>query len=159
MSTIRKIEWFVLAMLLTTVVFAYFNVERVIVRGVSMQPTFLNGQNVFVWTRVPKSSLKVGDVIVLHSDDNSDLIKRIVFIQNASGTEHPPDTVWTPLGPQKFSDLFADYNYQVSRGQLPKPDMHHTIYVMGDNFRRSEDSRVFGPIDPRKIIGKVFNSR
>ena len=109
LRALRKREWTVLGLLLALVIVAYFNVKRIVVTGVSMQPTFKNAQSVFVWTSVPRSSLRSGDIIVFHSPDGDEYIKRIVFIQNNEGTARPPEDVWTTDGPQPFAYLFGDY--------------------------------------------------
>ena len=50
---------------------------------------------------------------------------------------------------------FGLYFLKVEAGVVPTPPLSHTIYVCGDNFRNSDDSRDFGPIDPGQILGKV----
>ncbi len=137
-------------------VLAYFNLKRVVVSGISMQPTFKSGQSVLVWTSVPRDSLKIGDVIVLDAQDGHDLIKRIVFIQNNEGTAPLPETVWTPGGPQPFRDLFTSYYDTTMRQGAVPPANDQRLLVMGDNYEQSEDSRDFGPIAPSQIIGKVI---
>lgn len=152
MSTVQKIVRIVLLVLLFAVIVGFYSVKRVVVDGISMEPSFHSGQGVFVWTSVPIASLKIGDVIVLHSADGNELIKRIVFIQNQQGNAHPPQVVWTPDGDKPFDDLF--YNYAALDSIKPGEDRR--IWVMGDNYEHSEDSRDFGPIAPKQILGKVI---
>jgi len=152
MSTVQKIVRIVLLVVLFAVIVGFYSVKRVIVHGISMEPSFHSGQTVFVWSSVPIASLKVGDVIVLDSNDGDDLIKRIVFIQNQQHTEHPPLLVWTPDGHKSFADLFDNYVALDST----KPGEDRRIWVMGDNYEHSEDSRDFGPIAPKQILGKVI---
>ena len=151
MSTLRKVEWTVLGIALLIAVLAFYNVKRVIVHGISMEPSFHSGQTVYVLTSVRPSSLKIGDVIVLHSDDGDELIKRIVFIQNEQGTAAPPQSVWTPDGEKPFGEMFDNYDKLASEARLDG----RSIWVMGDNYDHSEDSRDFGPIAPKSILGKV----
>ena len=143
---LRKREWIVLGVFLFAALWGYFNLKRVVVQGVSMEPTLHNGQTVIVWKTFPPASLQIGNVIVLRYSSQENLIKRIVFVQNTQGTATPPRTVWTPKGARLFADLFSH--------SPPKP-LANTIYVMGDNFENSDDSRDFGPINPQQIIGKV----
>jgi len=152
MSTLQKIVRIVLLVVLFMVIVGFYSVKRVVVHGISMEPSFHSGQTVFVWTSVPIASLKIGDVIVLHSDDGDELIKRIVFIQNQQGNAQPPQSVWTPDGNQPFSDLFD--NYAALASTAPGDDRR--IWVMGDNYEHSEDSRDFGPIAPKQLLGKVI---
>jgi len=152
MSTFKTIARIVLCIALVSAIAGFYSVKRVIVDGISMEPSFHSGQTVFVWTSVPIASLKVGDVIVLHSADGNELIKRIVFIQSPQGNAQPPQVVWTPNGDKPFDELF--YNYASLDSIRPGEDRR--IWVMGDNYEHSEDSRDFGPIAPKQILGKVI---
>jgi signal peptidase I len=156
LRALRKREWTVLALLLATVTVAYFNVKRIVVHGVSMQPTFKSSQSVFVWTSVRRSSLRRGDIIVFRSPDGDEYIKRIVFIQNANGSEQPPEDVWTTDGPQPFEYLFESFYKDGKDIPGTRPVDDRTIWVMGDNYQQSKDSRDFGPISPKSILGKVM---
>lgn len=153
---LRKREWVVLSILLVLALLAVWNLERAVVTGISMSPTFHDGENLLVWKEVPRSTLKIGDVVVVRHPDGSEIIKRIVFIQNDTGTAVHPTTIWTPRGRLSFDALFSGYFLEVNRGALPTPPPENTIYVMGDNFDHSEDSRIFGPVSPAQIIGKVL---
>ena len=157
MRALRKREWFVLSFLLGVAIIAYFNFQRVVVSGVSMQPTFHTGQTVFVWKHAPVSHLKIGDVIVFNTDDGTEVIKRIVYIQGKDGLPKPPKTVWTPKGAKSFDEMFVDYYAQAggnSGVKAPQPGKVN-IFVMGDNYEHSEDSRDYGPVDPGRLLGKV----
>ncbi len=153
---VRRREWGVLSVLLVLALLAVWNFERAVVTGISMYPTFHDGENLLVWKQVPRSSLKIGDVIVVRHPDGSEIIKRIVFIQNDTGTAVHPATVWTPRGRFSFDRFFSGYFLEVKHGALPPSPPENTIYVMGDNFDHSEDSRMFGPVSPAQVIGKVL---
>lgn len=153
---LRKREWAVLGVLLVLAIVALFNVKRVVVNGISMQPTFKSGQSVFVWTSIPRTSLKAGDIVVFRAPDGGEFIKRIVFIQNVQGTAQPPEMLWTTDGDQPFVELFEDF-YKGGEHVVNDPPIgDRRIWVMGDNYSHSEDSRDFGPIAPRSILGKVI---
>ncbi|MCW3062278.1 MAG: signal peptidase [Capsulimonas sp.] len=156
MRALRKREWFVLSVLLAIVLTAYFNLQRVVVSGVSMQPTFHTGQTVFVWKHAPIDKLKIGDVIVFNTDDGTEVIKRIVYIQGKDGLPKPPKEVWTPKGMKLYEELFVDYDARTEGSGVnkPAPGKVH-IFVLGDNFEHSEDSRDYGPVDPSQLLGKV----
>ena len=155
-TLLRRVEWFFLAFFLILALVVYVNVQRVVVSGHSMEPTLHDGDALLAWKRVPREKLRAGDVIVFRHTDGSELIKRIVFVQNAQGTAVPPELVQVPGGVRRFKTLFRDYNADVKAGRLPKPGLENTIYVMGDNTDNSEDSRVFGPIRPDQIVGQVY---
>jgi signal peptidase I len=44
-------------------------------------------------------------------------------------------------------------NWSLTKGEYVVPEGKY--YILGDNREVSEDSRVFGPIDAKRIIGKV----
>ncbi len=154
-ALLRRVEWVVLGFLLLLAAAAYLTIQRVIVHGRSMEPTFHNGDALIAWKLWGRDSLHLGDVIVFRDADGAELIKRIVFLQNAQGSEAPPQFVQTPGGLQRFSDLFRGYNADVAARRLPAPTRDQTIYVMGDNTDNSEDSRVWGPIRLDQVIGRV----
>lgn len=154
-ALLRRAEWAVLGFLLLCALGAYFTIQRVIVHGRSMEPTFHSGDALVAWKLLGRDSLHVGDVIVFRDADGAELIKRVVFLQNAQGTETPPQFIQTPGGLQRFAALFHEYDAAVAARRLPAPAREQTIYVMGDNTDNSEDSRVWGPIRPDQVIGRV----
>ena len=154
--SLRRREWVWLAVLLLLALLAVRSFERGVVTGISMMPTYHDGQNLLVWKTAPRQSLKIGDVIVLRAPDGGEIIKRIVFLQNPQGTEPLPVEAWTPQGKLPFKTLFGDYFREIKFGIRPAPAPQETVYVLGDNHDHSEDSRAFGPVSPDHIIGKVL---
>lgn len=153
---LRRFEWAFLAVFLIAALGVYFCIQRVIVHGRSMEPTLHDGDALVAWKLISRDNLHAGDVIVFRDTDGSELIKRIVFVQNALGTAKPPELVQIPGGVRSWKTLFHDYNVAVASGRMKAPAPENTIYVMGDNTDNSEDSRVFGPIRQGQIIGQVY---
>jgi signal peptidase I len=128
----------VLLFLLAFAILIYRSFHTVIVKGVSMYPTFKDGQKVYVssayWLVGP---IKVKDVVVL-SDSNADgyIIKRVYR-----------------TGGQTVDEVNAPRSWKLAQGQYVVPD--GCVYVLGDNRAQSEDSRAFGPEALTKILGKV----
>ena len=124
-----------------------------IVRGESMMPTYLNGQSVLVRRRNGLNShLKHGDVVVL-THGREAIIKRIAYL--------PGEEIKDPqlLHASQIRDL-NDYYEQPP--QIQKPNGPRRIFVpenfivvLGDNPRVSEDSRFFGPVPLRDVLGTV----
>ena len=83
---LRRVEWAFLAFFLLLALAAYASLQRVIVHGRSMEPTLHDGDALVAWKLMPRDKLRAGDVIVFRDADGSELIKRIVFVQNAQGT-------------------------------------------------------------------------
>lgn len=132
----------VLLLILVFAIYFYMTSKTVVVSGVSMLPTFKNGQRVFV----SKAYWLIGgindrDVVVVRDDSplNKDgyIIKRIY--------KQEGELVDSVNQPRDRS--FAEGPYRVPEGK---------VYVLGDNREQSEDSRSFGPVERSKILGKVI---
>lgn len=158
-ASLRRREWMFLSVFLFVALAAWVNVKRVEVKGISMEPTFYNSDLAIVWKTVPRASLAPGDVVVFKSADGDELIKRIAAIQSGPDPRFPQ---WLTLADgrrEAVAALFSPYNspYFAGRmiGRVPPPAPDRTIYVLGDNLMYSNDSRDFGPISPRQLLGKV----
>ena len=124
-----------LVVILAGLSFFFYNFQFVIVSGDSMLPTLQTDQRILVckalWAIGPP---RKGDIVVVDTEDGF-IVKRVAYL---AGEEVPADERqfdW-PLGP----------NMIVPEG---------TVYVLGDNRRESEDSRVFGPVKLDRIVGKA----
>jgi signal peptidase I len=127
-----------------------------IVSGQSMEPTYQNGQVVLVrrrnWLSPP---LHHNDVILIRRDRDV-LIKRVYRL--------PGEEIDDP-GIQRlaFINNVADY-YEQQKVQTPEGSMTRLtvpagfVAVLGDNRRNSEDSRMFGPLPERNVLGVVVNA-
>jgi signal peptidase I len=130
--------------------------KMAIVRGSSMLPTYQDGEFVLVNKLAENyGRLKKGDVVIVHMGDD-DLIKRIAFL--------PGDTINAEYAPAfrrvwKYFDVIrlpnSRYN-NYERVKLIVPPGY--IVVLGDNLAISDDSRYFGPVPIKNIIGKVVNA-
>lgn len=131
---------FLVVVLLFTVFF-YFNFHTVEVKGESMEPTFSSGQRLLVskayWLVGP---IKKNDIVVVDSKEHEYVIKRVYAMEGeAVDLYNVPDT-WS------LTNL-AEGEYRVPPNKL---------YILGDNRPVSEDSRVYGPIDAKQVLGKVI---
>lgn len=161
MTRLRKQTWIALGILLALALLLRLNVRQGRIAGPSMSPTYKDGETVLVWTSVPRSKLKPGEVIIFRDTNGDELIKRIAFIR-------PMRPLWQPDPPAgdfrtingghlvPYPLLFGRYFQNVAIGKIPVPSPDRTIYVLGDNLRESDDSRHIGPISPRQILGKVI---
>jgi signal peptidase I len=124
-----------LVILLAITIFTYLNFRTVVVRGHSMEGSFHDGQRVLM-TRAYWlfGQPEVGDVVVLRDSDSRDARLIVKRVAGVAGDVIPPD-------------LTPDHTPLVvpARG----------IFVMGDNMAVSEDSRRFGPVPDRRVVGKV----
>lgn len=135
-----------------------YSAQAVPLDGPSMQPGLHTNERVLVNSlayilRQPQR----GDVIVFHPPDalTQRYIKRVIGL--------PGDTVRLTLtnvyiNGVKLNEPYiapAPYGYS----ENPEPETIHLgpdqFFVMGDNRTNSQDSRYFGPIMQREIIGKA----
>lgn len=131
-----------LAALIIFALFAFFiwkNFRAVEVSGPSMLPTFHTGQRVTVsdayWLF---GQIRDGDIVVFKiPGDSSFIIKRVYKMAGEK-----VDYVNSPKG------------WSFTNGEFTVPP--GTIFVLGDNRPKSDDSRVFGPVELSKVLGKVI---
>ena len=133
-----------LVLILATVCFLLF-FKIIIVHGESMSPNLKNGQIVLLKRNVEYNDLHIGDLVVFKSKEYGTCIKRIAALSGDSISQN--DNELYINGALKFqysTDVVAEY--QINDNE---------IYVLGDNFYGSTDSRDFGPIDYSDVVGKI----
>lgn len=130
-----------LLVVLGITLFMYFNFTTVIVSGNSMEPMYTDKERVLV----SKAYWLVGgirrkDVVVLRGSNGETVIKRVIGL--------PGDTI-------DFFNVPEDWKLQNGEYVVPP----NAYYVLGDNREVSEDSRKFGPVPEKQIVGKVLAQR
>lgn len=131
------------------------------VSGNSMVPTFHSGdylitEKVSYRFREPKA----GEIIVLKNprDESQDFIKRIIAV--------PGDSIQISNSSVYVNDQFLKEDYLpagtptragafITEGTTLKAS-ENQYYVIGDNREHSSDSREWGPITKKEIIGKAL---
>lgn len=168
MNIIKKIIVFVMDILETVIfigsifiVVYLFIMSPHQVKGASMEPTFDTGD--YILTSKISYRLdppKSGDVIVFKSPKNPDVdfIKRIIAL--------PGDQIKILDSEVYVNDVLLNESYIAAKttlfeGGFMKNGFLETVpesylFVMGDNRPRSSDSREFGFIQIRSVVGKVF---
>lgn len=130
------------------------------IKGVSMEPTFYNG-NYILTSKVTYKIRKpiLGDVVVFHSPRNPDIeyIKRVIGL--------PGDTVLIQdqevyVNGDKLDEPYISAKTTILSLGFAQEGVSFTVpedhlFVMGDNRPRSSDSREFGPIEMSSIVGQV----
>jgi signal peptidase I len=160
----------VLAFCLITFVFQSYQVD-----GPSMQTTLQNSDHLIVW-KVQRTLASIthhayipnrGDVIVFGEpglgdygqDSGKQLIKRViglpgerVVVKDGIVTVYNKDT---PDGFQPDKTLPYGNVIVTTPGNVDVTLGDSQIFVCGDNRTNSLDSRVFGPVDAKNIVGKL----
>lgn len=158
------------ALFLTAFVFQSYQVD-----GPSMETTLSHNDRLLVW-KVPRTWAKItghdyipkrGDVVIFNERNlpefgqqvSKQLIKRVIALPGERivvkdndvivyNKEHPkglrPDKT-LPYG-NSIHDTNGDVDIKVPEGQ---------VFVMGDNRTNSLDSRSFGPVAAKDIVGKL----
>ena len=161
-------EWtkaIVIGILLIVVIRSFF-VTNYTVSGQSMMPTLQNQDKVLV----SKISNTVGDidrldVLVFHTDENEDYVKRVIGIPgdiityendmlfiNNKRVEEPYLQSYEAY--KNSEDRFTeDFSLETITGHNQVPQ--GSYFVLGDNRRQSLDSRYFLFIRKEDIVGKV----
>ena len=138
----RKSSVFAMLVFLVFAALVGYYVHFAVVDGISMVPTFKNGQRLTVsnayWLVGP---IKDNDIVVLH-DDYKD-----------SKTGYIVKRVYR-MGGEKVDLANTPHGWSIAKGPYTVPQ--GTIFVLGDNWLHSEDSRVFGAVPISKVVGKVI---
>ena len=120
-----------------------------VVRGQSMYPTYLDGQVVLVSRRHGYSPpLRQNDVVLLRKDRDI-IIKRVYRLEG----EEIDDTFPFVLRMTLANNLGDYYEHKLEGGHIHYIVPQGYIVVIGDNLRVSEDSRFFGPVPMRDVLG------
>lgn len=160
---IELAETFVVSLVILFLIYGFLAFPE-IVSGASMEPLLQDRDRILV-EKVLKNfqEFERGEVIVFHppDDDHTDYVKRVIGI--------PGDVV-------KIADCKVYITRDGSRFTLEEPYLYTnkctnggpgfpegraqkikegTYFVLGDNRDHSADSRLFGPIDEERIVGKV----
>lgn len=172
-SVVREwIESLIIAFILAMVI-RFFIVESFKIPTGSMRPTLLEGDlilvNKFIYgARVPFTDLRLpalrkpgkGDVVVFIYPENpkKNFIKRLIAcaqetVEIKNGTAYVDGK---PLSDMVFNQRYyynrGDYGKEGAKIQVPKDN----FFVLGDNSASSQDSRYWGFVPYKNILGKAF---
>lgn len=154
----ETISW-VLTLLVAFIIFfvcRQFLFAPVKVEGKSMVPTFENNNRIMI-SKITKISHF--DMIVFHSPvAGSDYIKRVIGVPGDT-IEIRNDVLY--VNGKKYKEPYLEANKKkVMPGQNLTGNLKVTVpagslYVMGDNRQYSSDSRDFGFVPKKDVVGEV----
>ena len=145
-------KWLILAVVVFLLVNTFF-ISVFVVDGWSMDPNLVD-KEVILWNKNAYTSAdpERGDVVVVNYPGNikKQYVKRVIGV--------PGETVEVSEGivyinSEKLNEGYLgddvttepDFSIKLKNGQF---------FVMGDNRANSSDSRAFGPVDKRFVLGK-----
>lgn len=162
-NTVRGTIWEIIRFLILAVVIVLpirtFIVQPFIVSGASMDPTFASGEYLIVDElsyniREPKR----GEVVILKypRDTSKFFIKRVIGLPN--------ETVEINNGKVTIKTTSDKIGFTLDEPYIAFKKMDNSInklgddeyFVMGDNRAASSDSRVWGYVPQKLIIGKAL---
>jgi signal peptidase I len=166
-SVIREIlDWgkHILIAVLIGLLLVLFVVQRNEVIGSSMEPNLFEKDQLIVQkiSKLYKGGINYGDIVTVNADNlighmsDKNIIKRVIGL--------PGDIIEVKGGFVYRNNVKLEEKYladtvrtterepMYSKYTVPKD----SVYVLGDNRAVSLDSRTFGPVDNKRIIGEVL---
>ena len=140
-----------------------FVCRTVTVDGPSMMNTLLNGERLLV-TSYPYTPQR-GDIVIISRENRAPLVKRIIAVGgDVLRVDDDVHKVYLNdeelIEPYVYDILQAGESYSGDDDFWAKSSCWEVpqgyVFVMGDNRRRSSDSRDIGYIENHRIIGKAF---
>lgn len=172
-SVVREwIESIIIAFILAMFIRAFFVQAFKIPTG-SMRPTLIEGDiilvNKFIYgPKVPFTGLRLpglrqpqrGDIIVFIYPENpkKDFIKRLIALEGETveiknGTVYVNDKpLLDPLFSKRYYYNRGDYAPEDSKIVVPKD----SYFVLGDNSASSQDSRFWGFVPKKNVLGRAI---
>lgn len=160
------VELFALAACLILLIFTLF-ARLTVVDGSSMDNTLKDGQRLIISDIL--YTPKCGDIVVIQSPDvlgGKAIVKRIIATEGQRVEIYADGVyVYNPDGSGgKLEELDGSLGYKVSFDPSPYYTYRRQsftvgegeVFVMGDHRSVSEDSRSFGTVDARTILGKAY---
>jgi len=162
-AAVELFEWLeIFAFCLATVVIAFtFALRMVTVDGPSMRHTLEDKDRLIISNLFYKPT--AGDIVVfqLPGEDGPPLIKRVIATE---GQQIMIDfNAWEVyVDGEKIDSSYVNFEFpnSMDRGysniEYPRTVAAGRVFVMGDNRNHSKDSRIFGEVDQRYILGRVL---
>ena len=161
----------VVALVMTTYVFQSYEVD-----GSSMETTLSNKDRLLIW-KVPKTLSRLtqhpytpnrGDIIVFSENllssygqvTGKQLVKRVIGLPGEHViVKNGTVTVYNSEQPEGFEPdktlPYGDVITATTSGNVDIIVPVDSVFVLGDNRSNSLDSRTFGPVPDKNVVGKL----
>lgn len=160
---LELLETFVTSLVVLLVIYWTVALPEV-VKGASMEPTFYSDERILV-EKISRffKTYERGDVVVLHppGDEDVDYIKRIVGVPGDIVKVFDCEVYVAKEGekfkleePYLYSGTCTSDGPRLKEGRSIKLEANEYL-VLGDNRSHSVDSRIFGLIGTKNVVGKV----
>lgn len=148
------IESITAALLVITVVFTFF-FRLIDVDGTSMETTLHDSERLIL-SRLPYTPERGDIVVVSQGNDRKPLIKRVIALAGDT-VRVDAETGEVFLNGEKLNETYVNQPTATEKmvGEVTVPE--NQVFVMGDNrgSGHSLDSRTFGCIDVKQLVGKA----
>jgi len=150
----------VLWSIISYLLLSHFILMAVEIKGTSMTPTLLDGQR-YILFRYPYllRTPRQGEIVVIKDPQDQDLsVKRIVALPN-DVVEIRKDGVY--VNNNRLAEPYlTSIALRASGIDTVKPIRlgREDYFVLGDNRSRSADSRIYGPVSRKAILGLIAKS-
>ena len=144
---------------LTVVVIFTFGIRLIGVEGHSMLPTLQDGDRLLVVNPVFYDDYQYGDIVVLTKETflSEPIVKRVIAVGGQTvDIDFASGSVYVD-GKLLKEDYINELTFTDEGIEFPITVPEGSIFVMGDNRNRSNDSRDsrLGTVDTRFVIGKA----
>ncbi len=154
------LETIVVALSVFVVVYLFL-VQPHEVKGSSMEPNFHDSEYILTDKISYRfTEPKRGDVIIFKAPKNPDVdyIKRVIGLP---GDKVKVEAGYVYVNEKKLNEYYLKDNTLLFAGSFMQEGVEITVpegqnFVMGDNRPHSSDSREFGPIEQKSIIGRAI---
>ena len=136
------------------------------VSGVSMLNTLQDGEHVILLTAW--YSIRYGDIIVFEKSDDRNIIKRVIglggdkirFSESEGAYYRNGEKLIENYVNGEYLESYFDQAQTTIRAALLSDEGYEvpeaSVFVLGDNRMRSNDSHIYGAISENQIIGKYI---
>lgn len=145
---------------LAVVVLFTFVIRLIGVDGHSMVPTLQDGDRLLVTTSLLSGEYRYGDIVIIQKGtfaDGDPIVKRVIATEGQTVDIDFANGIVYVDGEALDEPYINEPTYTDEGTELPLTVPEGSIFVMGDNRNRSDDSRnaELGTVDTRYVIGRA----